>query len=87
VLGHSEGAVVAPMVAASDSLVAAAFRVGGNGDVTVRVFPGIDHFMIRTDGRDRGSDQRAGQIPPEVLGALTEWVVERLGPVRVDRRG
>jgi dipeptidyl aminopeptidase/acylaminoacyl peptidase len=60
--------------------LAAAFRAGGNRDVTMRVFPGLNHLMVPDPD---GSPARYGQLPsprvaPQVLGAMADWLVEKL---------
>lgn len=57
----------------SDTL-AAAFREGGNPDVTVHVLPGMNHFFLH----DRNGGTRSDQLPPEVLGPIADWLVDRL---------
>ncbi|HET6229603.1 MAG TPA: alpha/beta hydrolase [Longimicrobiaceae bacterium] len=58
----------------------AAFREAGNPDVTVRVFPEVDHLMLRDpDGDPDGYEQLPSQrVAPEVLGALADWAAARL---------
>jgi uncharacterized protein len=61
-------------------LLAAAVREGGNRDVTVRLFPGINHLLLRDpDGSPAGySALPDRRVAPEVLGALADWLAERL---------
>jgi uncharacterized protein len=60
----------------------AAFRAGGNPDVTVHVLPGINHLMLRDpDGNPAGYvalDDR--NVAPEVLAAIVDWLVARVTP-------
>ena len=61
-------------------ILADAFRAGGNRDVTVRVFPEVNHLLLRDpDGDPAGyatlTDRR---VVPEVLGALADWLASRL---------
>ena len=62
--------------------IAAALREGGNRDVTVRVFPGLNHlFLMDPAGTPDASTYAtlpSKQVPPEVLGTLADWIVERL---------
>jgi alpha-beta hydrolase superfamily lysophospholipase len=60
----------------SDTL-AVAFREGGDPDVTVHILPGTTHFFLRVPG---GATQGAqsDQLPPEVLGLIADWLVDRL---------
>jgi dipeptidyl aminopeptidase/acylaminoacyl peptidase len=60
--------------------LAAAFRAGGNRDVTVRVFPGLNHLMIPDPvGLPAGySRLPSGSVAPQVLGTLADWLVQKL---------
>jgi uncharacterized protein len=65
---------------AEAEMLAAAFREGGNPDVTVRILPGINHLLVADpDGSPAGyttlPDHR---VASEVLGVIAEWLVERL---------
>ena len=60
--------------------LAAAFRAGGDRDVTVRKFPATDHLFLADSLGDPG---RYGMLAtrtvrPEVLGTLAEWLVAHL---------
>lgn len=62
--------------------IAAALREGGNRDVTVRVFPGLNHLFL-PDAGDRADPAAYAslpdkQVPAEVLGALADWLAGRL---------
>lgn len=58
----------------------AAIRGGGNRDVTLRVFPGLNHLMVP----DPNGDPRGyGRLPSphvsrEVLGTLADWLAAKL---------
>lgn len=60
--------------------LAAAIRGGGNRDVTLRVFPGLDHLMVPDpDGSPAGyAKLPSPKVSPEVLGALADWLAARL---------
>lgn len=63
--------------------LAAAFRAGGNRDVTVHVFPGRNHLFIVDPV---GNPQEYGQLPTnkmdaEVLGLVANWLATKLGPL------
>ncbi|HEX8906544.1 MAG TPA: alpha/beta fold hydrolase, partial [Longimicrobiaceae bacterium] len=60
--------------------LAAAIRAGGNRDVTVRVFPGINHLLIPDAvGLPSGYARLANtNVAPQVLGALADWLAEKL---------
>ena len=61
--------------------LAAAIRAGGNADVTVRVFPDVNHLLVHDPV---GAFGGYGSLPsyevvPAVLGGIAEWLVEKLG--------
>jgi hypothetical protein len=58
----------------------AAIRGGGNRDVTLRVFPGLNHLMVPDPG---GYPSGYGRLPSprvsrEVLGTLADWLATKL---------
>ena len=60
--------------------LAAAFRAGGNTDVTMRAFPSTDHLFLADPV---GNPSGYGRLPSkhvraDVLGTLTDWLVARL---------
>ena len=59
----------------------AAMRAGGNRDVTVRVFPEMNHLFIHDpDGNPAGYVRLpSNKVMPDVLGALADWLVLKLG--------
>jgi dienelactone hydrolase len=59
----------------------AAFAAAGNGDVTVRVLAGVNHAGYRdADGGPRGEMYvHSLDVAPEVMAAVIEWLVARLG--------
>jgi uncharacterized protein len=61
--------------------LAAAFREGGNRDVTVRVFPNTNHlFLDDPSGVYSGyATLPSKTVRAEVLGVLADWLVPRLG--------
>lgn len=60
----------------------AAIRAAGNADVTVRVFPGLNHLFLRDPAGTANPALYAAlpdkRVPPEVLGALADWLADRL---------
>lgn len=60
----------------------AAVRSGGNGDVTVRVFPGLNHLFLADAAGTADPALYAAlpdrRVPPAVLGALADWLAARL---------
>lgn len=63
--------------------LAAAVRAAGNGDVTVRVFPGLNHLFLADAAGTADPALYAAlpdkRVPPAVLGALADWLAARLG--------
>jgi hypothetical protein len=62
----------------SATRLAAAFRSNGNRDVTVRLFPNLNHvFLPDPDGRSGGWALLPSlRVPSEVLDALSNWTKE-----------
>ena len=60
--------------------LAAAIRGGGNRDVTLRVFPGLNHLMVPDpDGSPAGyAALPSAKVSPEVLGTLADWLAAKL---------
>jgi dienelactone hydrolase len=58
----------------------AAIRGGGNRDVTVHLYPGLNHlFIADPSGEPAGyASLKNGRVDPQVLGALADWLVARL---------
>ncbi len=59
----------------------AAMRAGGNSDVTVRLFPNLNHlFIADPSGEVSGYvSLKSNRVSPEVLGTLADWLAVRLG--------
>jgi dienelactone hydrolase len=61
----------------------AAVRAGGNGDVTVRVLPGLNHLFLADAAGTADPALYAAlpdkRVPPAVLGVLADWLAARLG--------
>jgi len=64
--------------------IARAMRDGGNKDVTVKVFPGLNHlFVPDPSGQPSGYfTLKSAKVTPEVLGMIADWLSARLQPVR-----
>ena len=58
----------------------AAMRAGGNRDVTVRVFPEMNHLFIHDpDGNPAGYGRLpTNKMNAEVLGAIADWLASRM---------
>lgn len=73
-------------VGQADTL-AAALRQGGNNDVTVRIFPGLNHLFLHTEGDGSPLEYSALRdvaVPGAVLDTIAGWLSARLG--RAPRR-
>ena len=62
----------------------AAIRAGGNRDVTVRVFPALNHLFL-PDAEGTADPARYARLPEkrvpgEVLGSLADWLKTAPGP-------
>ncbi len=57
-----------------------AFRAAGNRDVTMRLFPDLNHlFLPDPSGLPSGYAQlRDNKVAPQALGAMADWLVARL---------
>jgi alpha-beta hydrolase superfamily lysophospholipase len=64
------------------TVLAAAFRQGGNRDVTLKLFPELDHLFLVDPAPVASVEHYTTlpnrQVPPEVLGTLADWLVPRL---------
>jgi alpha-beta hydrolase superfamily lysophospholipase len=62
--------------------LAAAIRAGGDEDVTVRVFPDLDHLFLHDPVGTAGLAEYAAlpskEVPEEVLTTLGDWLQKRL---------
>ena len=60
--------------------LAAAFRAGGNRDVTMRIFPSTNHlFLADVVGNPSGyAALPSKNVRPEVLGAIADWLATKL---------
>ena len=77
-----QGATDQQVPAGQSEKLAAAFRAGGNRDVTVHVFPGLNHLFI-TDPEGNPAEYArltTNKMNEEVLGALADWLVAKLKP-------
>lgn len=75
-----QGATDQQVHASQASQLAAAFRAGGNRDVTVHVFPDRNHLFLQDPtGDPRGyADLPNHKIGPDVLGTLADWMARQL---------
>ena len=58
----------------------AAFKAGGNRDVTMKVFPRADHLFVEdADGNPSGyAKLSTAKVRSDVLGSLADWLVAHL---------
>lgn len=75
-----QGATDRQVTADQAEELAAALRAGGNRDVTVRIFPDVNHLMLRDpDGWGGGYTSLPDpNVVPELLGALADWLARKL---------
>ena len=77
-----QGATDRQVTADQAEKLEAAFRAGGNRDVTLRVFPDHNHLFI-TDPSGNPQDYArlpTSKVDPVVLGVLADWLATRLKP-------
>ena len=75
-----QGGADATIPVRSAQRIASAMRVGGNSDVTVRIYPGVSHALLPDPG---GLSTGWAALPaflttPDLLDELTRWSVAKL---------
>jgi dipeptidyl aminopeptidase/acylaminoacyl peptidase len=79
-----QGALDRQVTAGQADTLAAAMRAGGNRDVTVRVFPTLNHlFLVSPSGTGDPSEYialRDVKLPQEVLDTIAAWLSAKLRP-------
>ena len=75
-----QGALDRQITADQAGLLEQAARAAGNRDVTVRVFPGLNHLFLpaKTGAFSEYSSLQTTSIPEEVLTVLSDWLHDRL---------
>jgi alpha-beta hydrolase superfamily lysophospholipase len=76
-----EGALDRQVSAGQADTLAAAFRVGGNRDVTLKVYPGLNHLFLHTDGDGSPSEYptlKDTTMPAAVQGDIAAWLKAHL---------
>jgi alpha-beta hydrolase superfamily lysophospholipase len=77
-----QGAVDRQVTAGQADTLAEAMRQGGNRDVTLRVFPGLNHlFLVSPNGTGDPAEYAALRevtLPLDVLDTLANWLAARL---------
>ena len=74
---HGEKDYQVPVIEAEKTV--SAFRAGGNRDVTMRVFPGLNHLFVPDAGLGFSYEKLPSfAVKPEVLGAIADWLTARL---------
>lgn len=75
------GAVDRQVSAGQADTLGVAFREGGNRDVTVRVFPGLNHLFVVSPSGTGATDEYASlrdvAVPREVLDLIANWLSAR----------
>lgn len=80
-----QGALDRQVSAGQADTLAAGFRSGGNRDVTVKIYPGLNHLFLPTTGDGSPTEYgslRTVQLPKEVVRDIVEWLGDRLGSGR-----
>jgi hypothetical protein len=77
-----QGAVDRQVSAGQADTLSAAMRSGGNRDVTVRKFDGLNHLFLRSPSGTGAPDEYASlpdaAVPAEVLDTIATWLAARL---------
>ncbi|HEX3557671.1 MAG TPA: alpha/beta fold hydrolase [Pyrinomonadaceae bacterium] len=75
-----QGAIDRQITAEQAGLLEQAARSAGNRDVTVRIFPGLNHLFLpaQTGAVSEYASLQTTSVPDDVLRVLTEWLRERL---------
>lgn len=76
-----QGATDRQVPADQADALATLFRDAGNEDVTVHVFPGVNHLFVPDESGDflRYGELESGKLHPEVLRRVADWVTAKLG--------
>ena len=78
-----QGALDRQVSAGQADTLGAVLRAAGNRDVTVRVYPHLNHLFLPTDGDGSPADYpglKQRTLPAEVLDTIANWVRARLIP-------
>jgi hypothetical protein len=75
-----QGATDRQVTAEQGPELAAAFRAGGNRDVTLKIFPSTDHlFLSDAVGNPSGYAKLPSRnVRTDVLGTIADWLTARL---------
>lgn len=78
-----QGALDRQVSAGQADTLAAAIKAAGNRDVTLRVYPRLNHLFLPTDGDGSPADYpglKDRALPAAVLDTITQWLTARLRP-------
>ena len=76
-----QGALDRQVSAGQADTLAATLRAAGNRDVTEKVYPGLNHLFLHTDGDGSPSEYptlKDAKLPAQVLDDLAAWLRTRL---------
>ncbi len=76
-----QGALDRQVSAGQADTLAAAFRAGGNRDVTEKVYPGLNHLFLPTAGDGSPSEYpslKNATLPGALLDDIARWLGARL---------
>ena len=84
-----QGALDRQVTAGQADTLGAAMREGGNRDVTVRVFPGLNHLFVPSPTDGSPSEYAAltdASVNRDVLETLASWLAQKLRAGAAGRR-
>ena len=72
------------VIASEAATLAQVLKAAGNPDVTMRVFPELNHLFIRQPGGNPAgySSLSSNLAESQVLGAAVDWIVSRAARAR-----
>jgi dienelactone hydrolase len=75
-----QGEIDRQVTADQAELLEKAARAAGNGDVTARVFPGLNHLFLpaKTGATSEYSSLSTSAIPDDVMKQMSDWLVQKL---------
>ncbi|HSF23662.1 MAG TPA: alpha/beta fold hydrolase, partial [Blastocatellia bacterium] len=75
-----QGEIDRQVTADQAGMIEKAARAGGNKDVTVRVFPGLNHLFLpaKTGALSEYTSLSTTTVGDDVINQLSDWLIERL---------
>ncbi len=77
-----QGEIDRQVTAEQAQMIEKGARAAGNKDVTVRIFPGLNHLFLpaKTGAPSEYTSLSTTTIGDDVIKQLSDWIVEKLGP-------